>query len=87
MSKAIEPAFPIVGAEGFPTLLQHCTDPNNAIGLTKLELFSAMAMQGLLAGRPRPDGRATIDPAIIHSYAEFSAYAARALIDQLEKPA
>lgn len=54
-------------------------------GMTLLEHYSGLAMQGLLAGRPHPANKATIDQTLCNSYAEFSVLAARTLISELEK--
>jgi hypothetical protein len=65
MSNARGPAFP-------------CNYDNNAVGLTKLEYFAGMAMQGLCARQlpPHINNEAVVD---------ISVSLARALLAELEK--
>lgn len=87
MSLADKPINVVRGANNVPfdTSDREGLMPRLECGMTILEHASVEAMKGLLAGRPHLEGKATIDPSIIHSYAEFAVYSAKALIAELEK--
>jgi hypothetical protein len=74
-----DPINAVVNSHGFPSLKNAVIDNSNEqlIGLTKREIFAAMAMQGLMAN---------IDPVNHKDYiAENSVKIADALIKELNK--
>lgn len=80
MTQPTDPAFPVEVSMGENGWKERQTGPNSVMtsGLTKLELFAAMAMQGFCANPNTWE--------ITHyAVAEHSVAAAKALIEVLEK--
>ena len=77
MKNADMPAMPIINKQGFPTIPEAVDDfSSSSIGLTKLEYFAGLAMQGALA---HPKMQASMKV-----IAEKSVEQALALIAELE---